>query len=97
MPDSDTTLEHDEEAGELIREEPVEVTAEVIHVDDTDVFERQSTRSIVIRQVLHRQLVAGQDLSAQWSTPLPTCPLPSHEHLPRSSTRSAAAQCYRPH
>ncbi len=65
MPDSDTTLEHDEEAGELIREEPVEVTAEVIHVDDTDVFERQSTRSIVIRQVLHRQLVAGQDLSAQ--------------------------------
>jgi hypothetical protein len=65
MPDSDTTLEHDEESSELTREEPVEVTAEVIYVDDTDVVEHQPGRGIVIRQMLYRQLVAGQDLSAQ--------------------------------
>jgi hypothetical protein len=65
MPDSDTTLEHDAEAGELIREEPVDVTAEVIHIDDTDAIEVRPTRSIVLRQVSARQLVAGQDLSAQ--------------------------------
>lgn len=65
MPDSDTTLEADGETSELTREEPVEVTAEVIHVDDSEVVELEPTRSLVIRQVLHRQLEAGQGLSAQ--------------------------------
>ena len=65
MPDSDTTLEHDDDTTTLIREEPVEVTAEVVHVDDTAADEERPSRSIVIRHVLNRQLVAGQDLSAQ--------------------------------
>jgi hypothetical protein len=65
MPDSDTTLEADGETSELIRDEPVEVTAEVIHVDDSQVIELEPKRSLVIRQVLHRQLEAGQGLGAQ--------------------------------
>ena len=65
MPDSDTTVEPADTTSELIREEPVEVTAEVIHVDDSEVVEDQPTRSLVIRHVIERQLVAGQGLSAQ--------------------------------
>jgi len=65
MPDSDTTLESDQGSSEVIREEPVEVTADVILADDSDVVEHESTRNIVIRHVLERQLVAGQGLSAQ--------------------------------
>ena len=63
MTDPNTTLEED--TTTLIREEPVEVTAEVVHVDDTTAVEEQPSRSIVIRHVLTRQLVAGQELSAQ--------------------------------
>ncbi len=61
MPDQDTTLEHDtvteSETSEVTRQEPTEVTAEVV--------EPESTRGLVIRQVLERQLVAGQGLGTQ--------------------------------
>jgi hypothetical protein len=71
MPDQDTTI--DQEAGideaeataEEIRSEPTEVTViEVVRTEDDDA-EPESTRSIVIRHVLERQLVAGQGLSSE--------------------------------
>lgn len=73
MPE-DTTIDHeaaiDQEATtpEEIRSEPTEVTVvEIVRTeDDTDEgVEHESTRSIVIRHVLQRQLVAGQDLSSE--------------------------------
>jgi hypothetical protein len=77
MPDQDTTI--DQEAGidqeptideaeataEEIRSEPTEVTViEVVRTEDDDA-EPESTRNIVIRHVLERQLVAGQGLSSE--------------------------------
>jgi hypothetical protein len=60
MPDTDTTLEGDEM---IVRDEPVEVTASVVPNDDAAPTEDRPTRNLVIRQVLERQLVAGQGLS----------------------------------
>ncbi len=69
MPDQDVTLEQDPatetESSEVIREEPTEVTVEVVRTDDAEVVEPASTRGIVIRHVLERQLGAGQSLGAQ--------------------------------
>ncbi|MBB5163524.1 hypothetical protein [Mycobacterium sp. AZCC_0083] len=81
MPDQDTTIDQEAaidpettideaQAAEEVRSEPTEVTVvEVVNTDDDraeiDGGERESTRSIVIRHVLERQLVAGQGLSTQ--------------------------------
>jgi hypothetical protein len=68
MPDKDTTIVEDAEpiVEEMVRSEPTEVAVvEVIQTEDDDVDEPESTRSIVIRHVLERQLVAGQSLSGQ--------------------------------
>ena len=54
MPDQDTTVET--EAEQIV---------EVVRTEDDDVVEPESTRNIVIRHVLERQLVAGQSLSGQ--------------------------------
>jgi hypothetical protein len=52
--------------GEVIREDPVDVTVEVIHTEHEDeIVEPDSTRGIVIRHVLERQLGAGQSLGAE--------------------------------
>jgi hypothetical protein len=64
MPDQDTTLDEAEPTAE-VRSEPTEVTVAVIPIDDEDHGEPESTRDIVLRHVLERQLVAGQGLSAQ--------------------------------
>lgn len=70
MPE-DTTIEQEpatveaEATSEEVRSEPTEVTVvEVVRTDDDDV-EPESTRSIVIRHVLERQLVAGQGLTGE--------------------------------
>jgi hypothetical protein len=68
MPDKDTTIVEETEpiVEEMVRSEPTEVAVvEVIQTEDDDVDEPESTRSIVIRHVLERQLVAGQSLSGQ--------------------------------
>jgi len=74
MPDQDTTIHQEptideaEAAAEEIRSEPTEVTVEVVRTDDraeNDSGEPESTRSIVIRHVLERQLVAGHGLSSE--------------------------------
>ena len=79
MPDQDTTIDQEaaidqepaideaEAAAEEIRSEPTEVTVvEVVRTEDEDDdVEPESTRSIVIRHVLERQLVAGQGLSSE--------------------------------
>lgn len=70
MPDHDVTTGHDPvsepESSEMIREEPTEVTVEVVRADDAaDTDEPAQARGIVIRHVLERQLGAGQSLSAQ--------------------------------
>jgi hypothetical protein len=67
MPESDTTVEAvtpSEEPVEIVREEPVDVTAEVVVIDDEDDEDDDDhARTIVLRQVLERQLVAGQAVS----------------------------------
>jgi hypothetical protein len=72
MPDKDTTIVEEAEpiveeiVEEIVRSEPTEVTVvEVVRTEDDVVDEPESTRSIVIRHVLERQLVAGQSLSTQ--------------------------------
>jgi hypothetical protein len=81
MPDQDTTIDQeaatDQEAptaeaeapAEEVRSEPTEVTVvEVVRIEDgaeNDAEAPESTRSIVIRHVLERQLVAGQGLSSE--------------------------------
>jgi hypothetical protein len=68
MPDKDTTIVEDGEpiVEEMVRSEPTDVAVvEVIQTEDEDADEPESTRSIVIRHVLERQLVAGQSLSGQ--------------------------------
>jgi hypothetical protein len=75
MPDQDTTIDpettiDEAQAAEEVRSEPTEVTVvEVVNTEDDraeiDGGELESTRSIVIRHVLERQLVAGQGLSTQ--------------------------------
>lgn len=65
MPESDTILEHDPANAEMIREQPVEVTAAVIRADDPDTDDPQPIRGLVIRHVLERQLVAGNALGVQ--------------------------------
>jgi hypothetical protein len=68
MPESDTVLENDQTSSEIIREEPVEVTAEVIRADDADAddaADHPSTRTLAIRHVLERQLGAGNALGVQ--------------------------------
>jgi hypothetical protein len=53
--------------GELIREDPVDATVEVVRTehDHDEEAEPDSTRGIVIRHVLERQLGAGQSLGAE--------------------------------
>jgi hypothetical protein len=68
MPDKDTTIVEEAEpiVEEIVRSEPTEVTVvEVVRTEDDVVDEPESTRNIVIRHVLERQLVAGQSLSTQ--------------------------------
>jgi hypothetical protein len=75
MPDQDTTLDpettiDEARAAEEVRSEPTEVTVvEIVNTEDDraeiDGGEPESTRSIVIRHVLERQLVAGQGLSTE--------------------------------
>jgi hypothetical protein len=75
MPDQDTTIDpettiDEAQAAEEVRSEPTEVTVvEVVNTEDDraeiDGGEPESTRSIVIRHVLERQLVAGQGLSSE--------------------------------
>src|SRR5882757_5589159 len=71
MPDQDTTIDEAEATAEEIRSEPTEVTVvEVARTDEDraendDDVEPESTRSIVIRHVLERQLVAGHGLSSE--------------------------------
>lgn len=65
MPDQDTTLDGAESTTEVIEPETTEVTAEVVHIEGEGPVEPESTRGIVIRHVLERQLVAGQGLSTQ--------------------------------
>lgn len=62
--DEEPAIDEAEATAEEIRSEPTEVTVvEVVRTEDDDV-EPESTRSIVIRHVLERQLVAGQGLSS---------------------------------
>jgi hypothetical protein len=65
MPDQDATLDEAESTAEVMEPEPTEVTAEVVHTEDEGPVAPESTRGIVIRHVLERQLVAGQGLSTQ--------------------------------
>jgi hypothetical protein len=68
MPDKETTTVEEAEpiVEEMVRSEPTDVAVvEVIQTEDDDVDEPESTRSIVIRHVLERQLVASQSLSGQ--------------------------------
>lgn len=56
------TVEADAAPTEVVREEPVDVvTAEVVRVDEDE--DEDDQRTLVLRQVLERQLVAGQGLS----------------------------------
>jgi hypothetical protein len=65
MPDSDTAVEHT--TTEAIREQPVELTAEVVRSDTEDEtqIEDQRPARLAIRHVLARQLVAGNSLGVQ--------------------------------
>jgi hypothetical protein len=65
MPDQETIVDEVEAAAEVIELEPSDVTAEVVRTEHEDTDEPESTRGIVIRHVLERQLVAGQGLSTQ--------------------------------
>lgn len=65
MPDSDTIIEQDPASTDIIREEPVEVTAEVVRADDADIVDASPARGLAIRHVLERQLVVGNALGAQ--------------------------------
>ena len=65
MPDQDATLDEAESTAEVMEPEPTEVTPEVVHTEDEGPVAPESTRGIVIRHVLERQLVAGQGLSTQ--------------------------------
>src|SRR5258705_11380574 len=67
---ADTDADVDEATlGELIREDPVDATVEVVRTehdhDHDEEAEPDSTRGIVIRHVLERQLGAGQSLGAE--------------------------------
>lgn len=74
MPDQDTTIDQEaaiaeaEAPAEEVRSEPTEVTVEVVRTEDDSAEnggEPESTRGIVIRHVLERQLVAGQGLGSE--------------------------------
>jgi hypothetical protein len=68
--DQEAAIDQEAPTSEEIRSEPTEVTVvEVVRTEDDDAEnsdeEAESTRSIVIRHVLERQLVAGQGLSSE--------------------------------
>jgi hypothetical protein len=70
MPDSntateDTATEDEPTTTEEVRDEPVEVTAEVVRPDDADDVDDQPIRTLAIRHVLERQLVVGNALGVQ--------------------------------
>lgn len=60
MPDADTLTA----TSQVIRDEPVDVTAEVVSIDVTD-EPAEPKRSLAIRQVLTRQLDASQGLTGE--------------------------------
>ncbi|MEZ0053291.1 hypothetical protein ABIA30_004320 [Mycobacterium sp. MAA66] len=57
MPEADTL----NAKSEIIRDEPVEITAEVVSIDEV----AEPKRTLAIRQVLTRQLDAGQGLTGE--------------------------------
>jgi hypothetical protein len=63
MPDQETIVDEVEAAAEVIEPQPSDVTTEVVRTEEVEAPE--STRGIVIRHVLERQLVASQGLSTQ--------------------------------
>src|SRR4051812_25939402 len=63
MPDQETIVDEVEAAAEVIEPQSSDVTTEVVRTEEVEAPE--STRGIVIRHVLQRQLVAGQGLSTQ--------------------------------
>ena len=58
MPEADTLTPN----SEIIRDEPVEVTADVVAIDEDA---PAPARSLAIRQVLTRQIDAGQGLTGE--------------------------------
>jgi hypothetical protein len=61
----DTTAEDEPTTTEAVREEPVDVTAEVVRPDDADIVDDRRVRSLAVRHVLERQLVVGNALGVQ--------------------------------